>query len=355
MKRLTALFTTVTGATALVGAGALAIALAAAPATAGGGARALARATHQVEVGTLPVAAHARIDYLTGRLLHTAAGKTVPIDVPKRFQNSLELLGRSARGGWVVGYHHASAVLAVSPTGRVRRITHYYEDYPGASQLYLSTNGRLVAIQGVDEGDAALFRVVDLDANTVGRHHWISGGQTVAFRGRVLWFSKWGVDDLHGPLIRWQMGSAPDRTPPQAVQLLDLKHHQLVRTVQTDPEYTVGVTSVSSPGAVRWSICETCRPGYSESAFSPDGRRLLGELGAQDESIRDASDGSIQSDLAFSSKVYGERWEGNRHVLVEVVDGPLRTGEHALIRCSLGGSCARVTKWQHHWLLSYEQ
>jgi hypothetical protein len=348
MKRLTAPLTIL----AALAAGA---SLAAAPASAGGSTPGLATATHQVDVATLPVGPQAKVDYLTGRLLHTASGKTVTIDVPRRFQDSLELLGRSARGGWVVGYHHASAVLAVSPSGQVHRIAHYYEDFPGASQLYLSTNGRLVAIQGVDEGDAALFRVVDLAGTTVGRHDWVSGGSTVAFRGRTLWFSQWGSDDLHGPLLAWRMGHAPQHTRgnPQAVDLLDLRHHQLMREVQTDPQYRGGITSVSQPRMVLWSVCETCRPGYSATAFSPDGRGLLGELGAKDETVRDSADGSVRSDLAFSLRVYGERWEGNRHVLVEVVDGRARTGEHALLRCSLGGSCARVTKWQHHWLLSY--
>ncbi|HEX4470882.1 MAG TPA: hypothetical protein VH085_02860 [Nocardioides sp.] len=351
MKRLLAL--AMAALVTLTGVGALT----ASPSTAGTGARALVSTTHQVDVATLPVGPRAKVAYLTGRVLHTRAGKTVTIDVPKRFQDSLELLGRSARGGWVVGYHHDSAVLAVSPSGKVRQIAHYYEDFPGASQLYLSTNGRLVAIQGVDEGDAALFRVVDLAGRTVARHNWISGGSTVAFQGRTLWFSQWGSDDLRGSLITWRMGHSPRHAPgdAQAVQLLDLTHHQLVRTVRTDPDYDFGVTSVSHPKTVRWTVCETCRPGYSATAFSPDGHGLLGELGAKDETVRSAEDGSVQSDLAFSLRVYGERWEGNRHVLVEVTDGPVRTGVHALLRCSLGGSCARVTKWQHHWLLSYQQ
>ena len=330
------------------------------PATAASGSvprAARAGSARQVDVAALPVGSHARIDYLTGRLLHTASGRTVTVDVPKKYQDSLELLGRSARGGWVVGYHHASAVLAVAPSGKATRIAHYYEDFPGASQLFLSTNGRLVAIQGVDEGDAALFRVVDLDGRTVARYDWISGGQTVAFRGRTLWFSKWGRDDLHGPLLRWRMHRAPRRAAgdAQAVQLLDLKHHQLVRTVRTDPQWRLGVASVSQPTAVRWSVCWTCRLGFSASAFSPDGGALLGEVGARGESVRSSADGTVSSDLVFSQQVVGERWESNRQLLVEVVDGPLRTGEHALVRCGLGGGCARVTLWQHHWLLSYPQ
>jgi hypothetical protein len=325
------------------------------PAAAGSGSHARTGTAHEVDVATLPVGPRAKIDYLTGRLLHTASGATVTIDVPKQHQNSLQLLGRSARGGWVVGYHYDSAVLAVAPSGRVRRITRYYEDFPGASQLFLSTNGRLVAIQGVDEGDAALFRVVDLAGRTVDRHDWTSGGQTMAFRGRTLWFSKWGVDDLHGPLIRWQMGKRPHPTPPQAVQLLDLAHHQLLRTVRSDPQYRLGVAPVSEPTQVRWSTCETCRPGYSPTAFSPDGSGLLGELGARGETVLASTDGAVRSTLEFTRGVWGERWEGDHHLLVEVIDGGRRTGLHAVIRCSLSGSCARVTKWQHHWLLSYPQ
>jgi hypothetical protein len=106
---------------------------------------------------------------------------------------------------------------------------------------------------------------------------------------------------------------------------------------------------------VRWSLCETCRPGYFATAFSPDGRGLLGELGIRDETVRSTLDGSVRSDLAFSRPVVGERWENNRHLLVEVVRGAGENRLHALVRCSLGGSCARVSVWQHHWMLSYPQ
>jgi hypothetical protein len=252
-----------------------------------------------------------------------------------------------------VAYYDRDAVLAVAPSGKVHTITHFYEDYPGASQLFLSENGRQVAIQGVDEGDAAYLRVVDLDGRTLGRHTWMSGGQTLAFQQGTVWFSKYGVYPLRGSLVRWQVGRPPVVTPPKAVELLDLKHHQLLREVATDPEYRGGVASIETPDAVRWSVCETCHPSYWATSFSPDGRWLLAELGYRGEQVRSAADGDIRSELTFSRPVVGEAWEGSRHLLVEVVRGSGEKRVHALVRCSLDGSSARVSAWQHHWMLSY--
>jgi hypothetical protein len=311
---------------------------------------------HHVDVGALPVRGHPRSDFLTGRVLHTAEGNVVTIPVPTRFQDSLELLGRSPRG-WVVGYHHASAILEVGRSGRARTVAHYGEDYEGAATLLLSSGGRLVAVDRPDEGDAAHVHVVDLTGRTVAHHLWTAGGQMVGFRGRTLFFSRWGRSDERGPLVRWTLGSTPVRTAVRGVALLDLAHRQVVRTLAVFPQYRLGIAPLGRPDSVRWRACETCRPAYLARAFSPDGRLLAGERGTSDVTFRRASDGRLVGDLALSRRPVDERWEDSHHLLIEVVrNKPGRArgeAEHTLVRCGLHGRCTRVTAWQHHWLLGY--
>jgi hypothetical protein len=318
--------------------------------------------THLIKVHTLTRGSHARIDYLTGRLLHTAAGGQILIDVPKRYQNSLELLGRSARGGWILGYHHLSEVLALAPTGQVRVITRYHEPEEGDSRLRLSSNGQLVAIESYGHGSAReRVRVFDLAGREVGHHTWAASGRTLAFDGRTLWFSEAStlkrLDLRLGPLWRWRLGSAPHRTDLQGVDFLDPQHREATRILQLVPAQHDAVVSMDDPATVRWPFCQGCRHSYTPTAFSPDGSRLLLERGGNHEqrevSIRSSEDGTTVSDLLFSWPESGEMWQDDHHVLVAILAPDHERDLYGLVRCSVKGACVRVTDWQSHPIWNY--
>lgn len=317
--------------------------------------------SHRIRVAHLRTDSGPTADYVTGRLLHTADGKQISIDVPSRYQNSMQLLGRSARGGWVLGYHHASEILALSRSGKTRVITNYHQPLNGDWQLHLSTNGRLVAIESYPPHSVRV-RVVDLAGRTVGQYTWSKPGRIVAFHGRMVWFSEASLQRrsvFHpGPLFRWRIGSTPLQTGLAGVDLLDLQRREATRIIGLVPAQQDGVVSMTDPDTVRWGFCQGCRRGFRPTAFSPDGSHLLllgGAHQGKDVSIRSAVDGTTVSDLVFSLPADDLRWQDDDHVLVEVVGGRAEHDVFAMVRCTLDGECARVSDWQRGPLWWYFQ
>jgi len=314
-----------------------------------------ATAADRVTVGSLALGLAPRVDYLSGRVLHTADGRTVTVRVPRRFQDSLELLGRRGHG-WVMGNHHASTLVQVGATGRVRTLGRLHRPVEGRVLLTLSTDRRSVVSWWADESGAAHLRVLDLaTGRTVARHAFGSGGQVLAVHGRTVWFARWRANDQRGPLVTWTPGHRPVPTGARGVTVLDLAGRQVMRTVLS-PEYGEGLASLEHPRSVRWSVCTTCRPTYASVAFSPDGSRLLGDLGLHRVVVRDTAAGAVQVLVRFDARVYATRWEGSRHVLVEVLrpHSGRADQQHALVRCGSDGRCARVSAWQPHSLLRYD-
>ena len=320
--------------------------------------------THTIDVLAVPTGAHARVDYLTGRLLHTASGRVIQLPWPRQYQDSLQLLGRGP-DGWIVAYHHTATIFEVAGDGSAHLLFHYTQDggYEGYSNLTLSTNHRLIAIRAADPSDVAHYTVYDLAGFVVGRHDW-SFGWLVAFRGRSVYFPQ-RVSTTRTHLVRWTMGQSPVDTGLRGVTLLDLPHDRYLKQVYAAPRYLDKLAAVSSPARIRWSLCTDCHgQDLISRAFSPDGTRLAyfhgSSTGAttQGVTIRAASDGHVATDFGFNAKAWVERWEDSRHLLVEVIrpqpGQTLYQAPKAVLRCDLAGRCARVTTWQHHFILDYQ-
>jgi hypothetical protein len=185
----------------------------------------------------------------------------------------------------------------------------------------------------------------------------------VAFQGRTLWLSeasflKHAGLRLHlGLLWRWRLGNDPQRSDLRGVDLLDPQHQEATRILQLVPAQQDGVVSMAAPDTVRWQICPGCRKGYTPTAFSPDGSRLLLERGGNYDtkhvSIRSSADGTTLSELVFSWPVAGAMWQGDDHVLVDVLAPDGERNHYGLVRCTVGGVCERVTDWQNHPLWQY--
>ncbi len=318
---------------------------------------------HSVDVYSVPTGPRPHVDYLTGRLLHTASGRMIPLPWPIRYQDSLELLGRGP-DGWIVVYHHTARIFEVDRDGRAHLLFHYLQDqgYEGYSVVTLSTNHQLIAIRAAGQG-GAFYTVYDLAGFVVGYRSW-ENGTLVAFRGRSIYFSR-SVGLTHTRLVRWTMGRVPIDTGLRDVTLLDLAHHQFLRDVYAAPRYRDELATLPQPGTVRWSLCTDCHgQDLIARGFSPDGTKLAyfhgSSTGApvEGETIRATSDGHVVTDLRFDARVWAQRWEDSLHLLVEVVDRQagqsLYQAQKAVLRCGLGGRCTRVTTWQHHFILDYE-
>jgi hypothetical protein len=312
-----------------------------------------------VDVVAVPTAPHARIDYLTGRLLHTADRRVIQLPWPRRYQDSLELLGRGP-DGWIVAYHHTATIFEVARDGSAHLLFHYTQDggYEGGANLTLSTNHELIAIRAADPGDAAHYTVYDLAGFVVDTHRFVFGW-LVAFRGRSLYFpQRVGLDRTK--LVRWTMGHDPVDTGLRDVRLLDLVNGQFLAEAGSVDR----LAGVLQPSLVRWSLCTDCGgQDLSSRTFSPDGTGLAYFHGSstrpavQGATIRATSDGHVVTDLRFNAKVWAERWEDSRHLLVEVIrlhpgQSPYEASK-AVLRCDLSGRCVRVTTWQHHFILDY--
>src|SRR5262249_46217573 len=127
----------------------------------------------------------------------------------------------------------------------------------------------------------------------------------------------------------------------------------------------VWLVRASRPRHGAGQICLDCRHRIVRpTAFSPDGGSIVfrhaddSRAGYDGETIRDTHLMKLRTVLLFNPRVWDERWEAATHLLVEVIrQSPgqsVYAADKALLRCNLAGSCARVTAWQHHFLLDYQ-
>lgn len=244
---------------------------------------------------------------------------------PKQYQDSLQLLGRGP-DGWIVDYHHTATLFEVARNGTAHMLFHYTQDggYEGFANVTLSTNHKLIAIRAADPADAAHYTVYDLAGFVVDTHSF-GFGWLVTFRGTSIYFPK-TLSSTRTKLVRWTMGSDPVDTGLRNVTLLDLAHDQFVKQAYVVPHYLDKLASASQPSNVRWSLCTDCHgQDLTSRVFSPDGTRLAYFHGSsrvtalQRATIRATSDGHVITDLRFNAKVWVERWEDARHLLVEVI------------------------------------
>jgi hypothetical protein len=323
----------------------------------GGAAAAGGPRTTLVHVLRLPTGPHPHVDYLTGRLLHTASGRQILLPFPAQRADDLELLGRAPRG-WLVIDHHTATIYQISTEGHAHRLFHYWEDqgYEGFAPVTVSTNHRLFAI-GSGGQDESCCNVYDFHGKPIGGRNDVGTLRPMLFRGRSIYFYK------HGTMLwRWSVGHDPVKTGLHAASYLDFAHDQYLHGYVTpggNDGFEAG--SISTPHHFRWRVCTTCDgQDVQPYQWSPDGTAITF---LDDTSpgtgviIRGARTGHVLSDLRFTERVWQVRWEDSRHVLVEVLRPEKGKGLHAdpkaVLRCGLHGACVRATQWQQHFILDY--
>jgi hypothetical protein len=268
------------------------------------------------------------LPWLSGLTLHPASGSAVHVPLPEQHAATLRLLGPAHGGGWVLtddrGDHKVVLVLRGHRLHRIRSVS----DVQDGTSFLLSTDG---------------LRVVEVDAPTTARTDvWTFdlAGRHLQHLGRPGWLELLAYDGttVHlggsGMTLSWRAGSAPVVTRVGGVAA-DPAHDVLF---SWDPgPSTYGPTSLSSPGAQRWSLPAT---DFFPRSVSPDGARVAGLAGRSHVQVRSMADGSLVSDWK-RHRAY-ERplvWEDAEHVV-----SVLRTRKGwALLRCTVGEDCTRIT------------
>lgn len=326
-----------------------------------------APAVHRVDVNTLPKGPEPRVAYLTGRLLHTPSGRVIALPFPKARASYLELLGPSPRG-WLVADRRGQEVYGIERDGSrhpLVDVAHAEPGYPGFADLTLSTNHHLLLATFYERDDTVLLTVYNLAGDEVdsfysgfGPDDSLDHPAPIAFVGRDVWLVyTWKADE---PLMRWTMGSEPVDTGLTTVVQVDPVHDQVLWKPAASSEY--GLSALSAPGDLLWTApLKASEPGGE--SFSPDGTKFVGD-DSHRVFVQSAADGHVVAADAFTAPhalvdVVAVRWEGSRHVLVEVAkQKPTEAylspkDPHAVLRCDLESHCTRTTLWQRHWLLGW--
>jgi hypothetical protein len=269
------------------------------------------------------------VPWLGGLVLHPVAAPAVRVPLPEAHAATVRLLGPVAGGGWVLADERGDRrVVLVLRGHRLRTIRSVADPQDGTSFL-LSSDGR---------------RVVELDAPTTVRTDvWTFdlAGRDVQHLRRPGWLELLAYDGttVHlagsGKTMSWRAGSAPVVADVGGVAA-DPAHDVLFGW---DPgPSTYGPTSLAEPDVEGWSLPST---DFLPASVSPDGRLVAGFARIRHLQIRSMADGSLLSD--WKRHLTYERplvWEDSDH-LVWV----LRTHRGwALLRCTVGADCTRITK-----------
>jgi hypothetical protein len=287
-----------------------------------------------VRPGALPPGHQPRTTYLVGRTIHPKNGDPIVIDVPRARWDGLRLLGRGDRGWVVQSSGDPFRLYNVSPRGTARPFL-TLSSYAGDSEWRLSRDGSRVLAWTEDRDGTSSVRVYGVGGRRLGGRSFGSLGFVLDFAGPRLLAS---VDRT----ISWRLGSKPRLVTPRRSRMA-APGRDVLFVVRDDGR--VGPTRLSAPGAPRWVA------RFDAIRISPDGRYVLGRR--QDGEawpinvleVRRLTDGRLISVFRLGGDAWLRRqtvwWESARTFLFRVETPRGRT----VIRCGIGGTCNRATRW----------
>jgi hypothetical protein len=269
------------------------------------------------------------LPWLGGLTLHPATGPTVHVPLARDHAATVRLLGPAADGGWVLADERRDRKVVLLLRGhRLTTVRSVLDPQDGTSFL-LSTDRTHVV-----EVDAPTTRRTDVwtfDLAGRGVQHLRRPGylDLLAYDGTTVHLTG------SGRTIAWRPGSSPVVTRVASIAV-DVDHDVLF-TYDADAG-TYGPTSLSAPGAQAWSLPSS---SFEPRSVSADGAYVAGLADHVNHiQVRAMADGTLVSDwmrhLAFERPLV---WD-DADELVSV----LRTRRGwALLRCSVGRDCTRIT------------
>ena len=242
----------------------------------------------------------------------------------------MRLLGPAAGGGWVLADERGDRKVVLLLRGhRLTTVRSVLDPQDGTTFLLASDGAHVVEVDAPTtvRTDVWTFDLRGRDLQHLRRPGWLTllgyDGETVHLTGSRS-------------TIAWRPGSAPVVLVRAGGLAVDVPHDTLF-TFDARPG-TYGPVSLSAPGAQAWSLPAG---DFYPRTVSPDGKYVVG-LGSNENhvQVRLMSDGSLVSDwkrhLAFDRPLV---WERDGRVV-----SVLRTRKGwALLRCTVGGDCDRVS------------
>jgi hypothetical protein len=272
---------------------------------------------------TLPLGAAPKIAWQSGSTVHTASGRTVHLPLGKAGAGD-QVLGKRD-GSWIVvtpGYH--AKVLAVKGN-TVRTVwKHVYDE--SDTHYTLSRGGDLVVEWNFDRSGFTAVTVFDLRGKVVAQHSWTTSVYLLDFAGDTLLVSG-------RKTARWELPGKPVRVAPGATYG-NLGSDLLFVDLPND---AVGPTPLSAPETPPWSATEWSPESVSTDGGYAAGLSFVSRLKLE---VHKVSDGTLAPVPAFRADFDTPiAWEPDGSLLVEVKSSQ----GHALARCTMAGSCERVT------------
>jgi hypothetical protein len=268
------------------------------------------------------------LPWLAGLTLHPATGPAVHLPLPEDHAATVKLLGPAAGGGWVLADERGDRKVVLLKRGHRLTTIRSVPDPQGGTSFLLSSDGmRVVEVDAPTtvSTDVWTFDLAGHDVRHLRRPGWLD---LLAYDGTTVYLAG------HWRTVAWRPGAVPVVTHIAGVAA-DPAHGVLFTDSHAG---TIGPTSLSAPGTQTWSL----EPGaFIPRVVSPDGAFVAGlSYQLNHVQVRSMADGSLVSDwkrhLDYARPLV---WEDAGH-LVSV----LRTRKGwALVRCTVGGDCARVT------------
>ncbi|MEZ5092558.1 hypothetical protein [Nocardioides sp.] len=287
--------------------------------------------TVTVRLGTLPTGSHARTTYLIGRDLHLADGTVRHLPFTKAQARDLVLAGR-AGGGWVIGGPAMPSRDFVLVKGKKKTVVHRGFSDDDTDSWRLSREGTRLLVSYLDRGDDTEFFVNRLDGTRVVYKYVPGPSRMLEFAAGTVTFS------VGAKTKQWSKAEGMSTLTRRPSALADQPHDLLF--VRGDHAGEFGPTTLTAPDTPTWTA------SFLPVALSPDGTLVAGyqRKGGWTThriDVRRVSDGeriaSYQPGISATL-----RWEDDGALLwTDYLRG--WTSKHALVRCTIGKKCQRVT------------
>lgn len=292
-----------------------------------------------VKVAKLDRGSHAKVPWLHSNVVHTATGKTVTLPwKPERARDRLRsLLGHTSRG-WMLRSSDGEYMQRLWVATHKKRTSLESDGVSGGENInfFLSDDAQRYLTDGSD-GESTSMRV-----NTL-------GGAQVASRsfdyeyGWVLDFSGPRAVVGGGSALAqlWTVDSDTVEDLGTAALTADLAHDLLIAY---DPESgESGPTAISAPAEPAWTA------PMKEAVVSPGGGRVLSSDPDNLNllTVRSVETGAVQVSFKIRYRFRAAPvWEDNNSfVLIAQRLENDSDGPKALVRCTLAGTCVRVSGW----------